>query len=83
MPKPRAQRPDPALGVVIRRLREQRDESQEALAYRASMASASLSRIELAQSSPAWSTVQALADALGVGIGELATLVEREQRANS
>lgn len=72
------QKGDPALGAVLRRLREGRNESQEALAFRSGMASASLSRIELGQASPAWGTVRSLAGALDIGIGELATLVERE-----
>jgi transcriptional regulator with XRE-family HTH domain len=81
MPKG-AQKPDPALAAVIRRLREDRGESQEALAYRSHMAGGTLARIELCQASPAWVTVRDIAKALDIGIADLATLVESEQHAN-
>jgi len=70
--------PDRALAAVLRRLREDRDLSQETLAFHAGITSGSLARIELGQSSPAWATVRDVARALGVSIVDLATLVEAE-----
>jgi transcriptional regulator with XRE-family HTH domain len=61
---------------VLRRLREEKGLSQEALAYRAGITAGSLGRIELGQSSPAWSTVRQIAEALGVTMQELATAIE-------
>lgn len=74
MPRPPA--PDPVLAAVLRRLREERGLSQEALAYRAGITAGSLGRIELAQSSPSWATVRQIAKALGVTMTELAATVE-------
>jgi transcriptional regulator with XRE-family HTH domain len=69
---------DQALARVLRRLREDSGESQEALAYRAGLTSGSLARIELGQSSPEWSTVRRIAEALGLSLRELAEAVEGE-----
>ena len=76
MPRPPA--PDPVLATVLRRLREERGLSQEALAYKAGITAGSLGRIELAQSSPAWATVRQIAKALDVTMKELVTAVETE-----
>ena len=69
--------PDEALAAVLREMREERDESQEALAYRSAIAAGSLARIELAQSSPSWATVRQVARALNVSMRELGAAVER------
>ena len=76
---PPRSRPDPELGKVVRRLREQRGESQEGLAYRAGITSGALARVELAQSGPAWATVKDIAEALGVSMAELAAQIEAER----
>ncbi len=72
--------PDPALGAAVRQLREARGLSQEALAYRAGTTYGTINRLELAQSAPAWATVRAIAEALGVTLVELATAVEAQGR---
>lgn len=72
------QAPDPALAAVLRRLREDRGITQEALAFHAGITRGSLSRIELAQAAPAWATVRSIARALNVGMAELASAVEAE-----
>jgi transcriptional regulator with XRE-family HTH domain len=69
--------PDEALAAVLREMREERDESQEALAYRSSIAAGSLARIELGQSSPRWVTVRQIARALNLSMRELGAAVER------
>lgn len=76
MPRPPA--PDPVLAALLRRLREERGLSQEALAHKAGITAGSLGRIELAQSSPAWATVRQIARALDVTMAELSTAVEAD-----
>jgi transcriptional regulator with XRE-family HTH domain len=70
---------DPALAAVLRRLRQDRGLSQEALAYQAEITAGSLARIELGQSSPEWATVRRIAGALGVSLVDLAAKVEHER----
>jgi len=70
---------DPALGAVLRRLREEHGESQEGLGYKARITAGSLSRIEQAQADPGWGKVQRIIDGLGVTLVELAEAVERER----
>ncbi len=76
---PRAPVPDPQLAAAIRRLRLERGLTIESLAHDTGITTGSLSRIELAQSAPAWWTVRKIADALGVSIGELAAAVDSER----
>lgn len=78
MPKPSKR--DCALASVLRRLREQRGQSQEQLGYRAGLTAGALARIELAQSAPAWATVLDIAQALELSLVDLATAVEDERR---
>jgi len=73
---PRHLPPDPALASVLRRLREERGATQEALAYRSGITTGTLARIELGQASPAWATVRVIATALEVSLVELARAVE-------
>lgn len=69
---------DAALAAVLRRLRIERDLSQETVAHQAGVSYTTLAKIELAQSNPGWATVRAIADALGVTLVELAAAVEAE-----
>lgn len=79
MPK-RSPRADPALGVVLRDLRDKQDRSQEDVAIHAGLTSGTLARIELAQTSPEWRTVRDIAAELGISLVELAKAVERAER---
>jgi transcriptional regulator with XRE-family HTH domain len=76
----RAPAPDPILAAVLRRLREDRGLTMEALAFKSGVSLGSLGRIERGNSSAAWSTVVALADALGVSMGKLGATVDRERK---
>jgi transcriptional regulator with XRE-family HTH domain len=67
------------LAAVLKRLRTERGESQEALAYRSGLTSGSYARIELAQSAPGWDTVRSIARALEVSMGELGAAVDAER----
>jgi transcriptional regulator with XRE-family HTH domain len=80
---PRKPVPDLALAAVLRRLRTERGESQEAVAYRSGLSSGSYARIELAQSAPGWDTVCSIADALGVSMAKLGAAVEAERRKSA
>jgi transcriptional regulator with XRE-family HTH domain len=77
---PKPSKRDCALAIVLRRLREQRGQSQEQLGYRAGLTAGALARIELAQSAPAWATVLDIAQALELSLVDLATAVEDERR---
>jgi transcriptional regulator with XRE-family HTH domain len=72
-------KPDPALGAAVRRLRESRGLSMEAVAYRSGVTLNTITRLELAQSEPGWMTVRKVAAALEVPLSELGVLVEAEE----
>lgn len=59
------------LGAAIRKLREERGLSIEALAHRANLHWTYVSEIERGRRNPSWSVVCALADGLGVELAEL------------
>jgi transcriptional regulator with XRE-family HTH domain len=73
----RSSRPQPALGQAIRRVRDKKGETQEAVAQRAGIAIPTLSMIEGGNSNPTWATVRDIAAALGVTMGELAKLADK------
>lgn len=75
----RAPLPDPQLGAVLRRLREAQGLTLESLAHDVGITTGTLSRIETAQSAPAWWTVRKIADTLGVSLAKLAKQVEAER----
>jgi transcriptional regulator with XRE-family HTH domain len=76
---PRNPTPDPALAGALKRLRSEREMTQESVAYRAGIAVGSLAKIETARTVPSWDTVRRIADALDVTLEELARLVEAER----
>jgi transcriptional regulator with XRE-family HTH domain len=59
---------DKQLAEEIRRTREQRGETQEAVARRAGLTVAAYARIERGTSNPRWTTVMCIAEALGVSL---------------
>lgn len=75
---PRNTSTDPALGAVLRQLREERGLSQEVVAFHAGVTTGTLARLELGQSDPSWSTIRAVAKALDVSLRDLATTVEAQ-----
>jgi transcriptional regulator with XRE-family HTH domain len=70
---------DEALATVLRRLREARGLSQEATAQAAGVSLNTYARIELAQASPIWPTVRAIARALDVSMAELGAAIDAER----
>ena len=75
----RAPAPDPALAAVLRRLREDRGMTLEALAFKSGVSIGSLGRIERGRSSAAWSTVRLILRALDVDLHELADAIDRAE----
>jgi transcriptional regulator with XRE-family HTH domain len=71
---------DPALGAAVRVLRQRAELTQEALAHAAGITTGTLARIELAQATPRWASIRAIASALEVGIGELGTEIDAQER---
>jgi len=69
-------KPDPALSATVRRLREERGVTREALAVKAGVTAGALARIELAQASPSWDTFTRIAGSLGLSISQLAGAIE-------
>jgi transcriptional regulator with XRE-family HTH domain len=68
--------PDPVLAQVLKGLREDREVSQEQLAFEAGVTASALSRIERGLNSPGWTTVRRLAEALDVSLVQIAEDVE-------
>jgi transcriptional regulator with XRE-family HTH domain len=68
--------PDPVLAATLRRLREERGITREALAFRCGMTPCALARIELAQAVPGWNTVRRIAGGLDVSMVELCAAIE-------
>jgi len=76
---PQGPAPDPALGPILKGLREARGLTQEQLAYAAKITTGTLSKIETGQASCAWSTVMQIINALGVSIVELGEAIEGQR----
>jgi transcriptional regulator with XRE-family HTH domain len=74
------EQPDPVLAELLKRLREERSLTQEQLAFDAGITVSALSRIERGLNSPRWTTVQRLASALDLRLGELVADLERVAR---
>ena len=75
---PRSPAPDQALAAVLKRLREQRNVTQESLAYNAGISVGTLARIEGTKTAPSWDTVRRIIAALNVSLSELAKAIEAE-----
>ncbi len=76
------ERPDQDLAAALKRLREDRDMTQEELAYQARLTVSTLSRIERGLASPAWTTVATLTKALDMSLAELVESFERTGRGS-
>ncbi len=74
----RTAKPDSALAAAVRRMREERGITREALAFRVGITTGSLARIELSQSAPGWDTVRRVAEGLEVTMVELSAAVEAD-----
>lgn len=71
--------PKSVFGRVLRRIRRERDLSQEALADIAGLARNHVSELERARRDPGLATVVQIADALDMGVGELMARFDEER----
>lgn len=71
------EQPDQVLAAILKRLREEREITQEQLAFDAGMTASALSRIERGLNSPGWITVRRLAASLDVSLVRLVSEVEK------
>jgi DNA-binding XRE family transcriptional regulator len=78
---PRSPEPDRALAAVLKRAREERGMTQEAVAWHAGVAVATLAKIENGQTAPSWDSARRIIAALGISLVELAKAVEAERAA--
>jgi transcriptional regulator with XRE-family HTH domain len=67
--------PDPALGRVVRQLREERGLSRIELANRSGVDETALAQIEAGAIDPPWTTVEAIARGLEVSVQSIASAV--------
>lgn len=72
--------PQPALGRAIRRLRKERQLSQEELGHQAEIHPTWISHIESGRANPAWGTVRRIVGVLEVPLSELVLLTEQLDR---
>ncbi len=68
--------PDPSLGTVLRQLRIERDLSQEGVSHAANITLGAYGKIERNEVAPAWATVRAIANGLGISMKELGAAVD-------
>jgi transcriptional regulator with XRE-family HTH domain len=68
--------PQPALGQAIRRLRRERNLSQEELGHLAEIHPTWISHIESGRTNPAWGTVRRIAAVFEVPLSEIVLLAE-------
>jgi transcriptional regulator with XRE-family HTH domain len=68
---------DRALAMTLRRLRNERGDTQEDLAHRAGLTVAAFARIERGHANPTWTTVRRIALALEISLAALGEAVER------
>jgi transcriptional regulator with XRE-family HTH domain len=69
---------DKRLGNAIAALRKAKGLTQEQVAQESGLTLGTYSRTERGLTNPTWSTVNAIADGLGVGISELAAAFEQQ-----
>jgi DNA-binding XRE family transcriptional regulator len=75
---PRAVEPDQSLAAVLKRTRREREMSQEAVAWHAGIAVATLAKIENGHTAPSWDSVRRIIDGLGLSLADLAAAIEAE-----
>lgn len=78
-----AMQPREAFGVALKRLRKERDRSQEATAHEAGLSLTSLARIETGRQEARFGTILRLAAALRISPAELVAEAERTLQRRS
>jgi len=77
---PRKLPPDSVVGEVLRLERDRQERSQEDVAHDAGVTTGTLGRAERGDADTAWSTVSAIAAALGLSLQELGKRVDKRKR---
>lgn len=72
----RKSEPDPVLGTLIRRVREEQGYSREDIAFKSDVAVSTVLRIESAQGEPGWMNVRKIAATLGLTLADIGAVVE-------
>jgi putative transcriptional regulator len=72
--------PDQTLAFVLKRLRQERDFTQESLAFHANITVSTLARIERGVSNPTWTTLLKIADALDIAPAALIAATDDARR---
>jgi transcriptional regulator with XRE-family HTH domain len=72
-------KPDPALGAAIKQAREDAGLNQAQLAVHAGLAVGTLTKLEAGKTDPSWSSVRALAGALGLSLVQLGRMTEASE----
>lgn len=67
------------MGRALRKLREEKELTQEGVAQQAKITTRVLRGIEKGQGNPTWATVVALLGALGISLSELAEAIEHQR----
>lgn len=75
---PRRYEPQPAIGVAVRLLRQERNLTQRALAAKADVEPTWISRLELGHANPSLATLHRLAAALNTPLSSLIELSEQQ-----
>ncbi len=70
--------PDPALGKALKRLRQERELTQEQISHAADLTLGAYGRIERSEVAPAWTTVRAIATGLEISMEALGAAVDSE-----
>jgi transcriptional regulator with XRE-family HTH domain len=70
--------PDPSLGAALLQLRQARDLSQETVSRAAEISLGAYGKIERNEVAPAWATIRAVADGLGITMRELGEAVDKQ-----
>lgn len=70
---------DPALAAGLRRLRVDRDWTQEHLAHEAGLTLGTVGKIERGEMNPSWLVIRSFATAFGISPLELVAAVEAEE----
>lgn len=74
--------PEIAFGIVLRRLRSDKDISQEDLAFRSNLDRTYISMIERGKRNPTINTLFSISKALGINPANFIALVEQEITSN-
>lgn len=74
----RKSEPDPDLGKLVRRIREEQGRSREDVAFESGVAVSTVMRMEFAEGEPGWTKVRRVAATLGLTLADIGDAIEGE-----